>query len=60
MTHFNRTLALIAFCCSLQDFAAAQDTLYKRLGGFDAVSAVVEDFAPKLFTDPVVGFTSSA
>jgi len=26
-----------------------------RLGGYDAVSAVVDDFANKLFTDPIVG-----
>ena len=36
--------------------AQAQDKpLYERLGGYDAVSAVVDDFAAKLFTDPVVG-----
>jgi len=29
-------------------------TLYERLGGYDAISAVVEDFADKLFTDPKV------
>ena len=29
--------------------------LYERLGGYDAVSAVVDDFAGKLFIDPVVG-----
>ncbi|MFN0111045.1 MAG: group I truncated hemoglobin [Blastocatellia bacterium] len=26
-------------------------SLYDRLGGYDAISAVVEDFAPKLFND---------
>lgn len=30
-------------------------SLYERLGGYDAVSAVVDDFAAKLFDDPVVG-----
>ena len=36
--------------------ALAQDKpLYERLGGYDAVSAVVDDFAAKLFSDPVVG-----
>ena len=30
-------------------------SLYERLGGYDAVSAVVNDFAEKLFTDPEVG-----
>jgi hemoglobin len=34
---------------------AQEKTLYERLGGYDAVSAVVDDFAGKLFIDPVVG-----
>ncbi len=34
---------------------AQEKTLYERLGGYDAVSAVVDDFAGKLFNDPVVG-----
>ena len=34
---------------------AHEKTLYERLGGYDAVSAVVDDFAGKLFSDPVVG-----
>ena len=32
-----------------------EKSLYDRLGGYDAVSAVVDDFAGKLFIDPVVG-----
>ena len=35
--------------------AAEEKSLYERLGGYDAVSAVVDDFAGKLFNDPVVG-----
>ena len=35
--------------------AQEEKTLYERLGGYDAISAVVDDFAPKLFNDPVVG-----
>ena len=30
-------------------------SLYERLGGYEAISAVVDDFAAKLFDDPVVG-----
>ncbi len=30
-------------------------SLYERLGGYEAISAVVNDFANKLFTDPQVG-----
>ena len=32
-----------------------EKSLYERLGGYEAVSAVVDDFAAKLFDDPVVG-----
>ena len=32
-----------------------EKSLYERLGGYDAISAVVDDFAPKLFDDPQVG-----
>ena len=32
--------------------SAAGKSLYERLGGYDAISAVVDDFAPKLFEDP--------
>lgn len=35
--------------------AAEEKPLYERLGGYDGVSAVVDDFAEKLFNDPVVG-----
>ncbi len=34
---------------------STEPTLYVRLGGYDAISAVVDDFAQKLFDDPVVG-----
>jgi hemoglobin len=33
----------------------AQRTLYERLGGYDAISKVVEDFENRLFVDPKVG-----
>ena len=33
----------------------AQKSLYERLGGYEAISAVVNDFAEKLFKDPQVG-----
>ena len=32
-----------------------EKSLYERLGGYEAVSAVVNDFAEKLFIDPKVG-----
>jgi hemoglobin len=40
----------------LPQVVMAQDkSLYERLGGYDAISAVVDDFAAKLFSDPIVG-----
>lgn len=48
------SLALLAVTLPLP--VVAQDkSLYDRLGGYDAISAVVDDFAAKLFTDPIVG-----
>jgi len=35
--------------------AASQDTLYKRLGGYDALAAVTDDFITRLATDPKEG-----
>ena len=50
------SIALLTFVIALPPTAFAQEkTLYERLGGYDAISAVVNDFAFKLFTDPVVG-----
>jgi hemoglobin len=34
---------------------AAQDSLYKRLGGYDALAAVTDDFIGRLATDPKLG-----
>ena len=49
-------IGLLTFTLALPQSALAQEkTLYERLGGYDAVSAVVDDFAAKLFDDPVVG-----
>jgi hemoglobin len=35
--------------------AAAQDPLYKRLGGYDALAAVTDDFLGRLASDPKEG-----
>ena len=35
--------------------AAAQESLYKRLGGYDALAAVTDDFIGRLATDPTEG-----
>jgi hemoglobin len=49
-------IALITFTLALPlTVSAKEKSLYERLGGYEAISAVVDDFAAKLFTDPVVG-----
>ena len=32
----------------------AADSLYKRLGGYDAIAAVVDNFVPRLVKDPML------
>lgn len=50
------SIALLVLILAMPRTALAQEkSLYERLGGYDAVSAVVDDFAAKLFVDPVVG-----
>jgi hypothetical protein len=34
---------------------SAQESLYKRLGGYDALAAVTDDFITRLATDPKLG-----
>lgn len=49
-------VAIIALSGSpTQAQATMEKSLYDRLGGYGAISAVVDDFAPKLFDDPIVG-----
>ena len=49
------TLMMIG-AVSLAPVAAQQpDTLYKRLGGYDAIAAVVDNFVPRLVKDPMLG-----
>ena len=50
--------AALLFLLSVPVVAKAEGnmkSLYERLGGYGAISAVVNDFAGKLFTDPEVG-----
>jgi hemoglobin len=54
MTRFAAALAMTV----LASAAAAQTSgasLYKRLGGYDAIAAVVDDFVPRVATDPQLG-----
>ena len=52
------TVTALLLLLTLPACAQAADpakSLYDRLGGYGAISAVVDDFAPKLFDDPQVG-----
>jgi hemoglobin len=45
----------VAFGASTQrSFAQNNDSLYKRLGGYDALAAVTDDFITRLATDPTL------
>jgi hemoglobin len=46
---------LVAVAASAQPPGPQASSLYKRLGGYDAIAAVVDDFIPKLATDPQLG-----
>jgi len=44
-----------AFVAPLPLMAQSQPTLYQRLGGYDAIAAVTDDFITHLATDPPLG-----
>ena len=44
-----------AFFAMPQATAQTQPTLYQRLGGYDAIAAVTDDFITHLATDPQLG-----
>jgi hemoglobin len=51
-------VSIVLFVCSLGLNASAQggkDSLYKRLGGYDALAAVTDDFIGRLATDKTLG-----
>jgi hemoglobin len=49
-------LAVVLFLSALAARAAdAPPSLYKRLGGYDAIAGVVDDFIPRLAGDPQTG-----
>ena len=50
-------LAVLVLVGALQAVAHedAKPSLYKRLGGYDAIAAVVDDFIGRLATDPQLG-----
>jgi hemoglobin len=48
-------LALLMLANTSPAGPQAQRTLYERLGGYNGISAVVDDFADRLFADPKIG-----
>jgi len=54
---FCLMIAVLVSCIGQLRSAQAQsgDSLYKRLGGYDALAAVTDDFITRLATDPKVG-----
>ena len=46
---------LVAAVGSARTAAQGKDSLYKRLGGYDALAAVTDDFIQGLATDPKLG-----
>jgi len=56
INYFNKVLVVFVFLLFIVATVEAQEkSLYERLGGYEAISAVVDDFADRLFNDDVVG-----
>ena len=52
MIRISRMILAITIAAPLiASSAAAQDSLYKRLGGYDAIAAVTDDFLAQLITN---------
>lgn len=51
----KRTFILLAVLLLGTMAVSAQDSLYKRLGGYDALAAVTDDFIGRLATDKSLG-----
>lgn len=47
--------AIVTAAASLSvDAQANSNTLYKRIGGYDAIAAVTDDFVGRLVNDPLI------
>ncbi|MEK6152484.1 group 1 truncated hemoglobin [Flavobacteriaceae bacterium 3-367] len=56
ISSFNKVALVSIFLLATSTVVLAQEkSLYERLGGYEAISAVVDDFADRLFNDEVVG-----
>lgn len=52
MKRFTAILFAILICATIAHADTAEAPLYKRLGGYDALAAVTDDFIGRLATDP--------
>jgi hemoglobin len=57
LTSFLIAITVLLSCAGTARIASAQsgDSLYKRLGGYDALAAVTDDFIIRLATDKTLG-----
>ena len=55
MTRLTLAPALLLVAGGAPAQPPASDSLYKRLGGYDAIAAVTDDFLGRLATDPSIG-----
>ncbi|HYI13154.1 MAG TPA: group 1 truncated hemoglobin [Thermoanaerobaculia bacterium] len=55
MKRFTAIVLAILLCASIAHADQTEQTLYKRLGGYDALAAVTDDFIRRLATDPKLG-----
>ena len=51
---FAAIVPMLAVSAWAQDSAAKPKTLYERLGGYDMIAKIVDDFGPKLGKDPKI------
>ena len=51
MKLLSKLLLLAVFTTALSSNSFAQESLYKRLGGYDAIAAVTDDFITRLATN---------
>jgi hemoglobin len=51
---FAAVVPMLAVNAWAQDPAAKPKTLYERLGGYDMIAKIVDDFGPKLGKDPKI------
>lgn len=55
MKNLSKLLLAFSFIIISMSKASAQESLYKRLGGYDAIAAVTDDFIVRLVTDKSLG-----